>query len=205
MKTLAIELAEQQGIASFDNVLKNAIRKGNNFATVHIACEEPLLLGKKNPMKGRITRHTVGLRVEIATDSVINSYESRYNRDLEKAGYDDISYSIKPHAYAVRYGNDTASMHHKDNGQPYMRYFKQRNQSGAISYFTIDGVNGKRIDEKDIIGLKPAKENIMPETKADDGKPTVSRPFYRLVKIGNIVSYNVNKQQLVASDWLLEA
>ena len=200
MKALAIELAENQGIAQFNDVLKGVIRKGNNFATMHIACEEPLLLGKKNPHKGRIFRHTVGLRIEIATDSVINSYESRYNRDLESAGY-EATYSIKPHAYAVRYGSDSAAMHHKDNGQPYMRYFKQRNQSGAECYFTIDGVNGDIIAEKDIIGLKPAKENIMPETKGNDGKPQISRPFYRLVKVGNIQAINAGGQHVVASDW----
>ena len=200
MKALAIELAENQGIAQFNDVLSNVIRKGNNFATLHIACIEPLLLGKKNAHKGRIYRHTVGLRVEIATDSVINSYESRYNRDLEKGGY-EATYSIKPHAYAVRYGNDSAAMHHHENGQPYMRYFKQRIQSGAECYFTIDSVDGERIAESDIIGLKPAKENIMPETKGNDGKPQISRPFYRLVKVGNIQAINAGGQHVVASDW----
>jgi len=182
-------------IELFNNVLLTAIRNGNNFANIDIACPESLTGGKKNPMQGRIVKHTRGLRVEIATDSVINSYESRYNRDLEKGGHGG-TYTIKPHAYAVRFGKDTATMHHKTNGTPYMRYFMQKGQLGAETYYTLDN---KRIDAADIEGLKVKVKSIMPETKGTDSE--VERPFYRLVKVENIVAIRAGKQTLTADMW----
>ncbi len=194
MKT-AITLAVQFGIDAFNQTLLSAIKNGNNFANIDISCPELLTGGKKNPMQGRIIKHTIGLRVEIATDSVINSYEARYNRDLETNGHDG-TYTIKPHAYAVRYGKDTATMHHKTNGTPYMRYFMQDNQSGAETYYTLDN---KRIDKDKIEGLKVKKASIMPETKGTTCE--VKRPNYRLVKTENIVAIRAGKKELTADMW----
>ncbi len=171
--------------------MNNTIRNGNNFATIDIACLVLLTGGKKNPMKGRVMKHTFGIAIELGTNTNINAYSSKNNRNLDRAGETEIRFTIKPHRYAVQVADDTCVMVHKDNGTEYLRYMMAEGQVNATSHYTLDG---EVIDKADIEGLKPAA----PRAKIDG--TDVNKAQYRLVKTENIVAIRAGGKVLEASD-----
>lgn len=145
------------------HALLNSI-KGNTFAAMDTITDVSLTGGKKNPMKGRVTKHTTGNRVQLFTSH--KGYKNMVNRRLAAEG--------KPATFepaALPWGtriDDSPLIEH--NGKFYLQCIFI---AGGDSTYMLDNT---AIDKANIEGL-PASTQSAGRTGLEDGNEPVVRTF----------------------------
>lgn len=127
---------------------------GASFVGVDTITEVPLLGGKKNPMQGRVTKRTVGNSVMVFQNKKSSSYGDMVQRRLVAEGKDPASFELQPRTWGERIPETPFISHVKDGEMQF--YIEFIFLKGGKSTYFLDNVP---IDEKDIIGLKPATES----------------------------------------------
>lgn len=138
--------------------------KGNTFASMDTIVEVDLKGGKKNPMKGRVTKHTTGNRVQLFTSH--KGYKNMVNRRLEAEGK---VANFEP--AALRWGtrvDDSPLIEH--NGKFYLQCIFIK---GGESTYKLDN---KVIDKADIEGLDE-KEVTSGRQGLEDENSVIVRTF----------------------------
>lgn len=138
--------------------------KGNTFAALDSITDVPLSGGKKNPMQGRVTKHTTGNRVQLFTSH--KGYMNMVNRRLAEEGK---VADFEP--AALRWGSrvdDSPLIEH--NGKFYLQVIFHK---GGESTYYLDNTP---IAKDDIEGLKPDTQNAG-RTGLEDGNEPIVRTF----------------------------
>lgn len=120
---------------------------GNTFAALDSITEVGLLGGKKNPMQGRVTKHTTGNRVQLFTSH--KGYMNMVNRRLT-AGGKVADFKPAPLQWGIRV-EDSPLIEHK--GKFYLQVIFHK--GGESTYY----LDNKVIAKVDIEGLKPETPN----------------------------------------------
>lgn len=136
------------------HVLLNSI-KGNTFAALDTITEVKLKGGKKNPMLGRVTKHTTGNRVQLFTS--FRGYKNMVNRRLEAEGK-VADFEPKPLPWGTRI-EDSPLIEH--NGKFYIQMIFIA--GGESTYYldnqVIDKANIEGFDEKDVTAGRTGLED----------------------------------------------
>jgi hypothetical protein len=138
--------------------------KGSTFASLDTITEVKLKGGKKNPMLGRVTKHTVGNRVQLFTSH--KGYMNMVNRRLEAEGK-VANFEPKPLPWGARI-EDSPLIEH--NGKFYLQMIFQK---GGTSTYMLDN---KPIDKALIEGLDE-KDITAGRTGLEDSNAIVVRTF----------------------------
>lgn len=146
------------------HTLLDSIR-GNTFAAMDCITEvKGLKGGKKNPMQGRVTKHTTGNRVQLFTSH--KGYKNMVNRRLEAEGkVADFEPAALPWGSRI---DDSPLIEHK--GQFYLQVIFHK--AGAVQYY----LDNKPIDKDDIEGLVERESNAG-RTGLEDGNEPIVRTF----------------------------
>jgi len=143
-----MDLATAQVI--FENV------RGTRFVGIDALTDVALMGGKKNPMKGRVTKRTTGATVMVFAQAERGAYSAQVKRRMEKEGLDPTSWDSKPLSYG-HWMDDSVFIEHtkKDDDAPthYLRVHFVH--AGTSEYF----LDGKPIKKSDIEGLPVRKDN----------------------------------------------
>ncbi len=153
---------------------------GATFISICTSTDPPLLLGNKNPMKGRVRKHVKDSSVMVFQNKRINGYEAMVHRRLVQEGKDPKSFILSNRQWGQRIIN-TPFVEHK--GKFYLEVIFLR--CGEIIY-TLDG---SIIDPSEIIGLKP---------KAEEGEQggLDNKVIIRTYALQSINSITINKKHL---------
>ncbi len=174
-------------------------RHGNNIITIDTKTPVDLYAkvdGEKNPHRGRVFKHTIGVRVLAATNSNINAYKAGQQRSMEKAGHSNVEFKAKRASYYVQVNRHSCiELLKSNNEKEYFRYILNKIQSGKETFYTLDG---EVIAWEDINGTKPPKAPyIIPETK-DTDNPVISIPTR------NIHSENITAMRAGGDEYLAQ-
>jgi len=123
---------------------------GNLIIGLETITELKLLGGKKNPMKGRVTKRTV-YSAMVYSNKNSNGYENAVRRNLANEGIDPMSFSVGARTWGERVVGYPI-IKHKD--QYYLECILLNNN--PESEYLLDG---KPIAKEDIEGLKPKRED----------------------------------------------
>ena len=137
---------------------------GNTFAALDSITDVGLLGGKKNPMQGRVTKHTTGNRVQLFTSH--KGYKNMVNRRLAAEGkVADFEPAALPWGERVE---DSPLIQNK--GKFYLQVIFHK---GGDSEYYLDN---KVIAKADIEGLKPETQNAG-RTGLEDENSVIVRTF----------------------------
>lgn len=122
---------------------------GGTFVGLDSETKVPLAGGKKNPQQGRVTKQMFGATVMCFSNSNSNAYNNMVKRRLAAEGKDPEKFQLSPRVWGTRI-LETCFVEH--NGKHYLEVIFLR--PGPIQYL----LDGRPIDESDIIGLKDSPE-----------------------------------------------
>lgn len=145
------------------HTLLNSI-KGNTFASMDTITEVKLKGGKKNPMLGRVTKHTTGNRVQLFTS--FKGYRNMVNRRLEAEGKTP-DFEPKALPWGTRI-EDSPLIEH--NGKFYIQMIFQK--GGESTYYLDNTI----IDKANIEGFVET-EVTAGRTGLEDDNAVVVRTF----------------------------
>ena len=138
--------------------------KGSTFAAMDTITEVKLKGGKKNPMLGRVTKHTTGQRVQLFTSH--KGYMNMVNRRLESEGK-VANFTPKPLPWGKRVEDSPLI---ENNGKFYIQMIFQK--GGESTYY----LDNKVIDKADIEGLDE-KEVTSGRQGLEDENSVIVRTF----------------------------
>lgn len=142
-----MDLALAQTI--FENV------RGTRFVGIDALTEVALTGGKKNPMKGRVTKRTTGATVMVFAQAERAAYSDQVKRRMEKEGLDPTSWDSKPLSYG-HWMDDSVFIEHTKKGDTVpTHYLRVHFVHAGTSEYLLDG---KPIKKSDIEGLPVRKE-----------------------------------------------
>lgn len=145
------------------HTLLDSIR-GNTFASMDTITEVKLKGGRKNPMLGRVTKHTTGNRVQLFTS--FRGYKNMVNRRLEAEGKTP-DFEPKPLPWGQRV-EDSPLIEH--NGKFYIQMIFQK--GGESTYY----LDNKVIDKSAIEGFDE-KEITSGRQNLEDENSVIVRTF----------------------------
>lgn len=137
---------------------------GNTFAALDCITEVKLKGGKKNPMLGRVTKHTTGNRVQLFTS--FKGYKNMVNRRLAAEGKTP-DFEPKPLPWGTRI-EDSPLIEH--NGKFYLQVIFQK---GGESVYYLDN----QIIDKDKIEGLDEKEITSGRQNLEDENTVIVRTF----------------------------
>ncbi len=140
---------------------------GMTFAGMDTITEVKLKGGKKNPMLGRVTKHTVGNHVMLFTNKKNNAYAAMVKRRLEAEGKDPNSFTLGELAWGTRVP-ESPLIEHK--GKFYIQTIFIR---GGKSTYYLDNT----VIEKDLIEGFDDKEVTSGRQGLEDENTVVVRTF----------------------------
>lgn len=117
---------------------------GATFAGIDTAVGVKLKGGKKNPMQGRVTKHTTGSNVILYANTDDSPYKAMVQRRMEAEGKDPSTFELKPRAWGVRDGKTPIILH---NDKAYLEVIFIK--GGKSQYFLDD----EPIAKEDIEGM----------------------------------------------------
>jgi hypothetical protein len=135
--------------------------------------------GVPNPHRGVVCKVTEGSSIMVFQNKNVNGYEAMVKRRLVKEGKDPASFELKPRKWGQRLEGLPIVEH---NGQYYLEVIFLK--PGRTHYL----INGKPIDKKDIIGLKPD-----PVVDDEQQGGVNDKVIIRTYKFQSIQSITINK------------
>jgi len=146
--------------------------KGNTFVGLDTETVVPLLGGRDNPMKGKVTKRVIGSKVQIFGNVHQNGYGNMVARRLVAEGKDPEEFELGSLKWGQRVPG-SAFIEHK--GAYYVQVIFQ--EAGEVSYF----LNGQPIAKGDIIGLNER------EPKEDSQGGLENKVVVRTYKLDSII------------------
>jgi hypothetical protein len=141
--------------------------KGCSFASLDTITPVTLKGGKKNPMQGKVTKHTANNMVMLFTNQNSSGYENMVKRRLENEGKDSASFTLGKLPWGSRI-----------EGTPFIenkgKYYIQAifNKPGKSEFF----LDGQPIQKDEIEGLED-KTNESPNQGLEEDNRVVVRTF----------------------------
>ncbi len=158
--------------------------QGAGIASIDSETNVDLLGGKKNPMKGKVTKVAEGANVMFFTNSNTNSYRNMIHKRLTKEGKNPENFKLSKRVWGERVP-ETPFVQHK--GEFYVEAVYLRAPK-SVKYY----LEGQEIAKEDIQGLKADKPKAESQGGLDD--KVVIRTFklksILAVKMGEL-SFNV--------------
>ena len=127
---------------------------GASFVGIDTLTDVPLLMGKKNPMQGRVTKRSVGNQVMVFQNKSSSSYGDMVQRRLVAEGKDPTSFELQPRTWGERIPETPFISHTKDGATTF--YVEFIFLKGGKSEYRLDGA---AIAVSDIVGMKPAADS----------------------------------------------
>lgn len=122
--------------------------KGTSFIGMDTETVVDLRGGKKNPMKGRVTKRMIGANTMVSASGV-SAYANMVKRRMEKEGKDPETFELKARPWGERLPNSPFIEH---NGKYYLEAIFM--SPGKIEYL----LDGQPISKDEIQGLPEEKE-----------------------------------------------
>ncbi len=157
---------------------------GNTFVGLDTITTETLTGGKKNPMKDRVQKVTVGSHVQVFSNKNSNGYANMVARRLDKEGK-EVEFELKPRTWGQRIEN-TPIVEHKGNYYLEVIFLK-----GGQSSYLLDG---KPIKKDLIEGLKVKKEGFQ------GGLSNENKVIIRTYKVASLSRITINKQTYIVTE-----
>jgi hypothetical protein len=154
--------------------LKHLIERiqGNTFVSMDCVTEPKLSGGMSNPHRGRVTKKTAGLRVQMFNNTTKNAYEAMVNRRRVIEGINE-PFKVAPLQWGRHVPNSPFIEH---NGGLYIQVICH--DSGESHYM----LDGKRVEKEAIKGL-PKEQGSGRQKLSQENKVTV-----RTFKLDSIVA-----------------
>ena len=157
---------------------------GNSFIGIDTMTTETLTGGKKNPMKDRVQKLTIGSNVQVFSNKNSNGYANMVARRLDKEGK-EVEFELKPRVWGQRIEN-TPIVEHKGGFYLEVIFLK----SGQTSYL----LDSKPIKKDLIEGLKVKKEG------SQGGLSEENKVIIRTYKVASISRITINKQTYIVTE-----
>ncbi|MCK5016714.1 MAG: hypothetical protein KAS32_06520 [Candidatus Peribacteraceae bacterium] len=119
------------------SVIKDNVN-GGTFIAIDTRTAVALTGGKKNPLKGRVNKVTVGSNVMIFQNKIANGYENMVERRLKNEGKNPTTFKLSPRVWGTRLP-DSPFVEHKDNHYLEVIFLKCGNV-----YYEVDGIRTPR-------------------------------------------------------------
>lgn len=160
----------------FINLLLSKPFNGCTYISIDSETTQNLTGGKKNPMKGLVTKKSIGNSVGVFQNKNKNGYEEMVKRRLKKENKDPESFELSPRSWGSRIP-ETCVVEHK--GEYYMEVIF--NKGGKSTYY----FNGKEINKSEIIGF--------PIPKTSSGQANLeNQVIIRTFKISSLITVKMN-------------
>lgn len=186
-----IYISQEEAIALFSDP-----KKVNGATFIRIdTCTEPKLTkrlkdangeyvrgedGKiaQNPHAGNVKKFNIGSNVMVFQNKNGSSYENMTRKRMAESGVNPDDFQLQEHAWANRVPNTPILYKKKDPSSKYLEVIFIK--SGEVSY----KLNGEAIDKKDIIGLAPKPDQLVP---------------IRAYAWDSIISFKLDKQDYIVT------
>lgn len=150
---------------------------GASFLGIDTITVPKLKGGKKNPMKDKVQKVTVGANTMVFTNQNSNGYENMVKRRLEDEGIDPESFTLGERKWGTRIANTPIIEH---NGNYYLETIFI---SPGKSHYELEG---EVIEKDDVEGLEDKK--VSEESQGGVEKKVIIRTF----KLDSITAIRVN-------------
>jgi hypothetical protein len=159
---------------------------GNSFVGLDTETIVDLAGGKANPMKGRVTKRTLGSQIMVFQNKNTNGYDAMVRRRLEAEGKNPDDFQLSPRKWGERLPDCPFIKHIKaDTVDPEYYIEAIFLRGGESSYF----LDGNPIDKANIIGLKEPKASVDAQAGLEN------QVIVRSYKVSSLIGVRIDKTE----------